>query len=298
MGDPKSGAKRRRAVGTRDRVMARLAAGEITDETGMASTVLAAEVGYPGSSIAFAQLLSGMERSGLIERAVRGKRTYRIAIAAGALGVRPAAGPGGAPATLGRARPSAAALAGTEAGRHLTAAADGGGFDYDELARRLLLQVVRQLAADPSQAGPSTAVPRTGGLGTAGLGAADPRANGPGTAGPRPADLGASGPDGPPQPGAAAPPDTPATPDGTPPERTVAHLEQELASVRTLHRHLSAENARLREQLRAARQSLDRAQAPATADPRQAEELTAAEADLLKRLLIPPTAEDQQTGTA
>ena len=45
---------------------------------GMASTRLAAAVGYPGSSVAFAQLLSGMERSGLIERDVRGKRTYRI----------------------------------------------------------------------------------------------------------------------------------------------------------------------------------------------------------------------------
>jgi len=35
---------------------------------------------YPGSSVAFAQLLSGMERSGLIAREVRGKRTYRIGL--------------------------------------------------------------------------------------------------------------------------------------------------------------------------------------------------------------------------
>src|ERR1700745_4510606 len=77
--DPKSGMRRRRAVGTRNRIMSHLAlTGDIRDEAGMASTVLAAEVGYPGSSIAFAQLLSGMERSGLIEREVRGKRTYRI----------------------------------------------------------------------------------------------------------------------------------------------------------------------------------------------------------------------------
>src|SRR5579875_1852518 len=154
MGDPKSGVKRRRAIGTRDRVMARLAAGEITDDAGMASTVLAAVVGYHGSSIAFAQLLSGMERSGLIERAVRGKRTYRIAIAAGAPGVRPATGPAGAPGGFGRARPPAAALGGTETGRHLAAAA-GGGFDYDELARRLLFQVVRQLAAESGAASPA-----------------------------------------------------------------------------------------------------------------------------------------------
>src|SRR5450755_4319357 len=79
----KSGS-RERAVGTRDRVMSHLAAsGEIRDATGMASTALAEAIGYPGSSVAFAQLLSGMERSGLIEREVRGKRTYRIALGSG-----------------------------------------------------------------------------------------------------------------------------------------------------------------------------------------------------------------------
>ena len=48
----------------------------------MASTRLAEAVGYPGSSVAFAQLLSGMERDGLINREVRGKRTYRITLSA------------------------------------------------------------------------------------------------------------------------------------------------------------------------------------------------------------------------
>src|SRR5580658_10666319 len=77
----KPAGSRHRAVGTRDRIMSYLAAaGEIKDEGGMASTVLAKAIGYPGSSIAFAQLLSGMERSGLIERDVRGKRTYRIGL--------------------------------------------------------------------------------------------------------------------------------------------------------------------------------------------------------------------------
>ena len=72
---------RKRAVGTRERITAYLAeAGELFDANGMASTQLAAAVGYPGSSVAFAQLLSGMERSGLIERDVRGKRTYRIGL--------------------------------------------------------------------------------------------------------------------------------------------------------------------------------------------------------------------------
>ena len=59
--------------------MAHLArVGEVSDHTGKASTMLAATVGYPGSSVAFAQLLTGMERAGLIQREIRGKRTYRI----------------------------------------------------------------------------------------------------------------------------------------------------------------------------------------------------------------------------
>jgi hypothetical protein len=138
VGDEKAGG-RRRAVGTRDRVMSHLLmVGEVRDASGMASTVLAEAIGYPGSSIAFAQLLSGMERSGLIEREVRGKRTYRITAtkaaataarsgAAATRGTRRAAGAGGAPA----------------------AAAGAEDFDYDELARRLLMQVVQRLGTAP-----------------------------------------------------------------------------------------------------------------------------------------------------
>jgi len=138
-------AGRRRAVGTRDRIIAHLtAADEIADPTGMASTRLAEAVGYPGSSVAFAQLLSGMERDGLIAREVRGKRTYRIALADGAaarsgLATGLAAGPGGRSGLdgAGRRLPSAPAMAPAE-------------FDYDELARRLLVQVVRRLAVTPA----------------------------------------------------------------------------------------------------------------------------------------------------
>lgn len=105
----------RRAVGTRDRVMSHLTAeGEVTDQAGMASAVLAQAVGYPGSSVAFAQLLAAMERSGLIEREIRGKRTYRIAAVPGRTGV--------------------------------VVARDGRDFDYDELARRLLAQVLHRAA--------------------------------------------------------------------------------------------------------------------------------------------------------
>ena len=138
-------AVRKRAVGTRERIIAYLTeAGELFDANGMASTQLAAAVGYPGSSVAFAQLLSGMERSGLIAREVRGKRTYRIG-----LGSARTAGPGAG----GSARaPGLAGLAGGPA-RGSAGPGDAGvaGFDYDELARRLLVQVVRRLAAAPEE---------------------------------------------------------------------------------------------------------------------------------------------------
>ncbi|HXZ73141.1 MAG TPA: hypothetical protein VEH31_20010 [Streptosporangiaceae bacterium] len=150
MGDEKAGG-RRRAVGTRDRVMSHLLmVGEVRDASGMASTALAEAIAYPGSSIAFAQLLSGMERSGLIKREIRGKRTYRIS----------PVGAAAAPARAGavpqrRGRPMAG-----QAGAPPAAAAGGAGgtedFDYDELARRLLLQVVQRLSTLPVQ-GPEPA---------------------------------------------------------------------------------------------------------------------------------------------
>jgi len=149
---------RKRAVGTREHIISYLTeVSELFDANGMASTRLAAAVGYPGSSVAFAQLLSGMERSGLIEREVRGKRTYRIRLG---------------PVTI--AGPATARLAGSFPGSvprvasgppGLTAAgglpaAGTAGFDYDELARRLLVQVVRRLAAaDPETGQPDAGQP-------------------------------------------------------------------------------------------------------------------------------------------
>jgi hypothetical protein len=155
---------RKRAVGTREHIISYLTeVSELFDANGMASTRLAAAVGYPGSSVAFAQLLSGMERSGLIEREVRGKRTYRIRLGPVAI-----AGPGGAggPDGLGgSARVPIQGAVPRVVGAAAGIAAAGGisapgtaGFDYDELARRLLVQVVRRLAAaDPeaSQQAPS-----------------------------------------------------------------------------------------------------------------------------------------------
>ena len=203
MGDRKK-ASRKRAVGTREHIMAYLGdTHELFDPGGMASTRLAAAVGYPGSSVAFAQLLSGMERSGLIERDVRGKRTYRIRL-----------GPAAAAGQSERADGPADGSAGSAPG-----VADG--FDYDELARRQLAQVVRRLAgSDPARSDP-------------------------------------------------------------------AGLEDELASAWTQHARLAEENARLREQLRAAERSLALARESLRRLPTHAD-LDGDEVLLLRRLLAAP----------
>jgi len=134
VGDTKK-AVRKRATGTRERVVTYLAeSGPLHDKDGMASTRLAAAIGYPGSSVAFAQLLSGMERSGLIKREVRGKRTYTIS-----LGEVDSMGPAARGRIVEPATAGAGMLGGGSPGSQ--------DFDYDELARRLLIQVVRRLAA-------------------------------------------------------------------------------------------------------------------------------------------------------
>lgn len=93
----------------------------------MASTRLAEAVGYPGSSVAFAQLLSGMERDGLISREVRGKRTYRITLSS-PVPARVVPGPAATPdaASLPVAFPTV--------------------IDYDALADRVILRLLRRLA--------------------------------------------------------------------------------------------------------------------------------------------------------
>jgi len=216
VGDRKR-ASRKRAVGTREHIIAYLTDNsELHDPGGMASTRLAAAVGYPGSSVAFAQLLSGMERSGLIERDVRGKRTYRIRLgsatdgaaagfapAAGfgaAAGFAPAAGDGAAAgfAAAGDAAVRAGGASGVRGLAGMLRPSGAAGFDYDELARRLLAQVVRRLA---------------------------------GTEADVPADVATL-------------------------RETVTGLEYELADAWAKHGKLAEENVRLREELRAAEQSL------------------------------------------
>jgi hypothetical protein len=95
----------------------------------MASTRLAEAVGYPGSSVAFAQLLSGMERDGLIRREVRGKRTYRITLS-GPPAARRAAGP----VKPADPVPSAVPVVFPAV------------VDYDELADRVIIRLLRRIA--------------------------------------------------------------------------------------------------------------------------------------------------------
>lgn len=156
---------RSKAVGTRDRVVGWLAAsGDVQDASGMASTVLARAIGYPGSSIAFAQLLSGMERSGLIEREVRGKRTYRVSLTEAGR-ERATAGRGGARPSAPRRRPAAfvppASRPGPATARHPGSEDDS--VDYDELARRLLFQVARRLTGERARLPEERPARRVGG---------------------------------------------------------------------------------------------------------------------------------------
>ena len=303
--------RRTRALGTRDHVLSCLADGEISDPKGMASTVLAEAVGYPGSSAAFAQLLSGMERSGLIEREIRGKRTYRIAATAAGRsgGNAPGSGRGGADApgarhggadapgarhggadapgarhggadapgarrrrgpreadseiavTARRGDQQAPAGDSSRAGDLMAAASQAPDFDYDELARRLLVQVVRRLAVAPGQ-DPPPGHDAGGPEERTGAPAEIPGLPGAGRSG---ADPASTGPD------AAL-------------QQAVAGLEQKLASVRSRQRRLTAENAKLREQLQAARQSLAQAEERASA-AQVTGQLGGPELQLLERLL-------------
>jgi hypothetical protein len=116
-----------------------------------------------------------------------------------------------------------------------------GEFDYDELARRLLVQVVRRLAAAPGEIADT--------------------------------DLGT---------------------DHASLEDTVAGLERELATAWTRHGTLTAENMKLRQQLRETQRNLDterRARRGPVTD-----ELNRAEAVLLDRLLSPAD-DGRQSGT-
>ena len=124
----------------------------------------------------------------------------------------------------------------------MVAAAGRSDLDYDQLARRLLVQVVQRLAVSPGD----ETVPGDEDV-------AEPARTGP---------------------------------DDAALQKTVASLEQKLASVQSKQRRLTAENAKLREQLQAAQQSLAQAQERDDAD-RMAGRFDTAEVRLLERLLSP-----------
>jgi len=250
------------------------AVGEVRDPDGLASTALAQAVGYPGSSVAFAQLLSAMERSGLIEREVRGRRTYWIGLA-GAAAPRTRDDAPGVPARATSARAASAPATSRRTAEpdldpEPAAAPDldpeparAAALDYDELARWLLAEVVRRVSAAP-------------GLGTGP--SPDPNP-GPGRTGvlPQPAD--------PPQPGDLTQPAAPAEPGDLP--WVVAGLEARLASLESRQRTLQAENTRLAELLTAARQSLaEQQRVAASQEPGGSPAgLDAGTAQLLERLM-------------
>ena len=181
-----------------------------------------------------------MERSGLIEREVRGKRTYRISLGLAHANGAQANGSGGAPRA---SRIPEVAMAVGVSGAAGSGEAGSGigetGFDYDELARRLLVQVVRRLAAaEPPASHPDRLGPDQ--LGPDRLG---PDQLGPDRLGPDRLGPDRVGPDR-------------VGPDQVALQETVTGLEYELATAWTKHGKLAEENVRLREQLRAAQRSL------------------------------------------
>lgn len=56
--------------------------GAVEDASGYATGILKEAIDYQGTSVAFIQLVAAMERDGEIVREIRGKRTYRICLAA------------------------------------------------------------------------------------------------------------------------------------------------------------------------------------------------------------------------
>ena len=102
--------------------------GGVEDSSGRATSVLKQAISYEGTDAAFTQVVAAMAKGGVLNRQIRGKRTYRITY---------------------NAKGAAAASRGP------SIAVNGDGpMDYDELAAALLAQVARAAAApsDSSEA--------------------------------------------------------------------------------------------------------------------------------------------------
>src|ERR1700744_6463184 len=81
--------------------------GPIVDPSGRATAVLKDAIGYQGSSVAFIQLVTAMDKSAEIEREIRGKRTYRISGQDRRLPAAPAQGRGSAVSVASLSAPAA-----------------------------------------------------------------------------------------------------------------------------------------------------------------------------------------------
>jgi hypothetical protein len=109
----------------RNRIVEYLAQqGAVVDSSGKATSVLKKAIAYEGTDAGFTQVVAAMAKAGLLNRQIRGKRTYRISNNANG-GVR-----------------GAVAGAGSDTG-----SGHEGPMDYDELAAALLAQVTRAAAA-------------------------------------------------------------------------------------------------------------------------------------------------------
>ena len=130
--------------------------GPVEDREGRATAVLKDAVGYAGTSLGFVQLISSMEKAGHITREVRGKRTYRIATAAGApapeIDLRMGA------TALGGGVPSPPERSITSDGER--GPVDAASVDYDQVAAALLAQVTRALTSRTDANQPTASVRR------------------------------------------------------------------------------------------------------------------------------------------
>jgi len=117
-----------RDQGVRGRIVEYLSEhGPIADSGGKATSALKQAIGYEGTDAGFTQVVAAMSKAGLIDRQIKGKRTYRIS-----------------KGTKG------ASTAGANAN------GDAGAMDYDELAAALLARVT-QAASAPAAGADSTA---------------------------------------------------------------------------------------------------------------------------------------------
>lgn len=98
--------------------------GPIEDAGGKATTVLKKAIVYDGSDAGFSQAVAAMVKAGLLEREIRGKRTYRIMLGAG----------------------------GETNGGAVSNPTDAQLLDYEEMAVALLAQAIHALATPEHQA--------------------------------------------------------------------------------------------------------------------------------------------------